>query len=129
MGKYSKNFLPILFNIYTTEKLLEKDPLRQIVYVVIQLYLKMTDNGSVNEFLSRAIEKYKATSDNSEETNYFTKFSLLDLITLMIAYSNKENLEIVYQISISRTSVITVLRLNSLNKNAFKKFKKKGFLR
>ena len=43
--KYAKNYLPLLFNLYTSEKWNHsRDPVRQSVFETIKRYLTITDS-------------------------------------------------------------------------------------
>ena len=112
MSKLAKNYLPILFNIYMMDKRLEKDPQRQLVIDTIKSYLKISDNLLSNEFLMHAFVKYtklylsKKTGEapaelNSEENDMFMKYSLLDLIGIMVLYSNEKNIKLIYELAIT----------------------------
>ncbi|RNA27286.1 RRP12 isoform X2 [Brachionus plicatilis] len=68
MGKYAKNYLPIMFNIYTTEIRLDKDPSRQSLIDTIKFYLKITDYELINSYLIQAIKNYHLQSKNHEES-------------------------------------------------------------
>ena len=110
MSKYAKNYLPILFNIYMMDKRLEKDPLRQLLLETIKTYLKISDNELCNEFLQRAYNRYCETSadvaqtsagDAASEVDFFLKYSLLDLINILVSYANETNIKIIYDLSIN----------------------------
>ncbi len=113
MTKFAKNYLPILFNIYMMDKRLEKDPQRQLVIDTIKSYLKISDNSLSNEFLMRAYDKYtqlylvkkpkgeEETSGSGEENDMFMKYSLLDLIGIMVLYANEKNIKIIYELAIN----------------------------
>ncbi len=128
MGKFAKNYLPILFNIYMMDKRLEKDPLRQLVLDTIKSYLKISDSLLCNEFLQRAFAKYSESPKQTTETaaaaspspipenDLFTKYSLLDLISIMVSFVNEENIQIVYDLAIT-----------GINVKFIKKIKKKFF--
>lgn len=114
MSKFAKNYLPILFNIYMMDKCLDKDPLRQLVLETIRSYLKIADNTLINEFLQRAYNKYVEITVNIKSTtaaavddgtdkldnNLFTKYSLLDLLSVMVGHSNEKQIKSVYDVAI-----------------------------
>lgn len=71
MGKYAKNYLPILFNIYTTEIMVDDDSNRQSLLDTIKCYFKITDKDLINNYLSLAIENYEKNTNlynNSKNT-------------------------------------------------------------
>lgn len=58
LGKYAKNYLPLLFNLYTTEKWQKgRDPVRQSVLETIKRYLSVTDLSLCYGFFDRSVEK------------------------------------------------------------------------
>ena len=59
MSKYAKNYLPILFNIYTTELALEKDPIRQSLFDTIKVYLQVTDLELINTYLMQCVKNFE----------------------------------------------------------------------
>lgn len=67
MAKYAKNYLPIMFNIYTTEIRLDKDPIRQALIDTVRCFLKVTDADLVNTYLIQAIRNYESFSKQHEE--------------------------------------------------------------
>lgn len=95
--------MPLLFNIYTTEKRLEEDPVHQFALNVIELYLKITDSTTANDFLTRAFEKYE--KKDSQDKDLFTTYTLLDLVACMVSYANTKNINIAYKISLEGISV------------------------
>lgn len=79
MSKYAKNYLPILFNIYTTEIRLDKDPTRQSLIDTVKCYLKITDPVLANTYLLQAIKNYENQSKQHEESLNKTKESTGDI--------------------------------------------------
>jgi ribosomal RNA-processing protein 12 len=70
MSKYAKNYLPLLFNLYTTEKWnLSRDPVRQSVFETIKRYLTMTDSALSQSFFDKCLEKIQ-NSDTDQNTLY-----------------------------------------------------------
>jgi len=58
MSKYAKNYLPLLFNLYTTEKWNQsRDPVRQSVFETIKRYLTITDLTLCQSFFDKSLEK------------------------------------------------------------------------
>jgi hypothetical protein len=144
MSRYAKNYLPIMFNLYTTEIRLEKDPARQSLIDTIKCYMKIADKNLSNEYLLQAVkqfENYKklfdesikqkindennnkyAASGETSKTNrvvfdfnqtipnkkedskvdpyLFAKHSFLELIAVLVKYSNEKNVAFVYDLAI-----------------------------
>ncbi|XP_041921252.1 RRP12-like protein isoform X3 [Alosa sapidissima] len=79
LGRFSKNFLPILFNVFT-QKPPESDsaPYRPAVLDTIRVYLTVTEPELVCSFLQKATEKLSG-ADSSE----FTRLAVMDLVVAM----------------------------------------------
>ena len=43
MSRFGKNYMPILFNLYTTQTEVERDPKRMAVLETAKVYLQITD--------------------------------------------------------------------------------------
>jgi ribosomal RNA-processing protein 12 len=67
MSKYAKNYLPIMFNVYTTELRSEKDPIRQSLIDTIKFFLYITDSELINAYLINAIKNYESNCKLHEE--------------------------------------------------------------
>ncbi|CAL9687917.1 unnamed protein product [Knipowitschia caucasica] len=79
VGKFAKNFLPILFNVYSQQPPAgECGTYRMAVLDTIKVYLTVTDEQMICTFLAKAIERLSGT-DNTE----FTKLSMMDLIVAL----------------------------------------------
>lgn len=154
MAKYAKNYLPLMFNIYTTEIRLDKDPSRQSLIDTIKCYLKITDNDLVNTYLVQAIKNYELHAKKHEETKsadvnnnqndkpkvvfdfnkqptnkqsiaslqaepfLFAKHSFLDLIAILAKYSNAQNIQNIFEMSMQ------AIGDKKIDKTAQKKFYK-----
>jgi ribosomal RNA-processing protein 12 len=116
MSKYAKNYLPVMFNIYTTEMSFDKDPQRHSLHDTIKCYLTIADADLANIYLSKAIQNYtfKLKGEGEEggdskvenkaklfdfnqikkskktSNDYFTLHGLLDLVVLFVKYCNNE---------------------------------------
>nr|XP_033797330.1 RRP12-like protein [Geotrypetes seraphini] len=79
VSRFAKNFLPILFNVYTQQpETRESTTYRLPVLETIKTYLAITEQKMVCGFLEKASEKL--TDSASSE---FTKNAMLDLIIVM----------------------------------------------
>ncbi|XP_036402433.1 RRP12-like protein [Megalops cyprinoides] len=79
VSRFAKNFLPILFNVYSTQPAPgESAPSRMAVLDTIKVYLTITDLQLVCTFLQKATEKLSA-ADSTE----FTRLSVMDLVVAM----------------------------------------------
>ncbi|XP_068424787.1 RRP12-like protein [Clinocottus analis] len=79
VGRFSKNFLPILFNVYNQQpEAGESGTYRMAVLDTIKVYLTITDTQMVCTFLQKATERL-SSSDSTE----FTRMSMMDLVVAM----------------------------------------------
>ncbi|KAJ8418157.1 hypothetical protein AAFF_G00138660 [Aldrovandia affinis] len=79
VSRFAKNFLPILFNVYSTPPAPgEVSPSRMAVLETIKIYLTITDQQMVCTFLQKATEKL-CGPDSTE----FTRLSVMDLVVAM----------------------------------------------
>ncbi|CAF0825129.1 unnamed protein product [Rotaria sp. Silwood1] len=90
VGKYAKNYLPLLFNLYTTEKWNHsRDPVRQSVYETIKRYLTITDHQLCQTFFDKSLEKMQNT-----ELDQTTLIYLLDIVLALVTYLDEKRLEL-----------------------------------
>nr|XP_006820689.1 PREDICTED: RRP12-like protein-like [Saccoglossus kowalevskii] len=92
MKKYSKNFLPILFNIYTTVDATKLDTTRFTVLETIKVYLIISDTKLVNGFLDKTCDKLI-----NDEVTSLVKHAVMDLCIGMVPYIDIEKLNKVYK--------------------------------
>ncbi|KAK6482122.1 RRP12-like protein [Huso huso] len=79
VARFAKNFLPILFNVYTQQPAaVDSAALRMPVLDTIKVYLTITDQEMVCTFLQKATEKLC-----SQESSGFTRLAVMDLIMAM----------------------------------------------
>ncbi|NXL41160.1 RRP12 protein, partial [Podilymbus podiceps] len=93
VGRFAKNFLPILFNVYSQP---EEDggssTQRRSVLDTVRAYLTITDPQMVCGFLQKASEKL-----TSPESSEFARLSILDLVVAMAPYADKRSLGSLYR--------------------------------
>ncbi|UJR27399.1 hypothetical protein I4U23_008689 [Adineta vaga] len=88
IGKYAKNYLPLLFNMYTTEKWnMSRDPVRQSVFETIKRYLTITDPTLCQTFFDKSLEKIQNTDIDQITLTY-----LLDIILALLPYLDEKRL-------------------------------------
>ncbi|XP_028278467.1 RRP12-like protein [Parambassis ranga] len=79
VGRFSKNFLPILFNVYSQQPAAgDSGTYRMAVLDTIKVYLTVTETQLTCTFLQKATERLSST-----ETTEFTRLSVMDLIVAM----------------------------------------------
>ncbi|NP_001025447.1 RRP12-like protein [Danio rerio] len=87
MNRFSKNFLPILFNVYSQQpKPGEMTSARMAVLDTIRVYLTITDQTMVCTFLQKALERLNA--DNTE----FTRLAVIDLVVAMAPFVDEASM-------------------------------------
>uniref|UniRef100_A0AAX7T4G6 Ribosomal RNA-processing protein 12-like conserved domain-containing protein n=1 Tax=Astatotilapia calliptera TaxID=8154 RepID=A0AAX7T4G6_ASTCA len=79
VGRFSKNFLPILFNVYSQQPANgESGTYRMAVLDTIKVYLGITEMPMICTFLQKATERL-----TSAESNEFIRLSVMDLVVAM----------------------------------------------
>ncbi|XP_062257338.1 RRP12-like protein [Platichthys flesus] len=82
VGRFSKNFLPILFNVYGQQPAAgESGTYRMAVLDTIKVYLTVTETDMTCTFLQKATDRLSST-----ESNEFTRLSMMDLIVAMAPF-------------------------------------------
>ncbi|KAK3554266.1 hypothetical protein QTP70_020128 [Hemibagrus guttatus] len=93
VGRFAKNFLPILFNVHTQQLAPgESDPSRLAVLDTIRAYLTITDPKTVGSFLQKAMERL-SSPDSSE----FTRLTVMDLVVVMSSFVDEEAMAQTYE--------------------------------
>ncbi|XP_036430036.1 RRP12-like protein [Colossoma macropomum] len=94
VGRFAKNFLPILFNMHTQQPTPgESDPSRLAALDTIRAYLTITDQNMVSSFLQKALERL-VSPDSSE----FTRLTVMDLVVTMAAFVDEATMRQTYEI-------------------------------
>ncbi|KAM6390031.1 RRP12-like protein isoform 1-T3 [Pluvialis apricaria] len=92
VGRFAKNFLPILFNVYSqSEEDGGNSAQRRSVLDTVRAYLTITDPQMVCGFLQKASEKL-----TSPESSEFARLSILDLVVAMAPYADEQSLGSLY---------------------------------
>ncbi|XP_008320189.1 RRP12-like protein [Cynoglossus semilaevis] len=82
VGRFSKNFLPILFNVYSQQPAAgECATYRMAVLDTIKVYLTVTETQMTCTFLQKATDKL-----SSADTNEFTRLSMMDLVVALAPF-------------------------------------------
>lgn len=89
---FAKNYLPILFNLYTTKPTgTDEEGQRLAAFETIKIYIKITKKDLANELFDRAINKLNEHNDGE----YFEE-SIYDLIRVLIGYTDCDKLKLYY---------------------------------
>uniref|UniRef100_A0A3Q3K3T3 Uncharacterized protein n=1 Tax=Monopterus albus TaxID=43700 RepID=A0A3Q3K3T3_MONAL len=82
VGRFSKNFLPILFNIYSQQPAAgDSGTYRMAVLDTIKVYLTITETQMTCTFLQKATDRLSST-----DTTEFTRLSMMDLVVAMAPF-------------------------------------------
>ncbi|KAL1137902.1 hypothetical protein AAG570_009597 [Ranatra chinensis] len=95
MARYAKNYLPILFNIYTTPtKATDEEGIRLASYETIKVYLKVVDSDLSYELFERATKKVEELEGEQKESAVgdTSKESVLDLVRALLCYQSAPTL-------------------------------------
>ncbi|XP_067934576.1 RRP12-like protein [Watersipora subatra] len=87
MKKYAKNFLPILFNIYT-EDVEGESAEHQVVLDTVRDYLEVAEQQLVNSFFDKCVSKLSSDSEVSRSR----KYAIMDLAISMTPYVDVERI-------------------------------------
>lgn len=94
IGKFAKNFLPILFNILLTEPK-EEDPPVKPVMDCVKAYLSSCPLDTLHLFFEKMLLK---AQDEDVLATAHTKKVILELLLAMIAHISREDLETVFSV-------------------------------
>jgi len=94
LARYAKNFLPIFFNIYTTQPVgSEETGQRCSVYETMKQYFTLAPPQLMHEMFDRAFDKYQ---DGGEEA--FLRDSCLDILQAMLTYQDEPRVEKLFNV-------------------------------
>ncbi|XP_028916752.1 RRP12-like protein [Ornithorhynchus anatinus] len=93
VGRFAKNFLPILFNVYSQPAVAgEGTASRRAVLDTVKTYLTVAEPELASGFLEKASEK--VTDPNSTE---FTRLSILDLIVALAPHVDNNSINTLFR--------------------------------
>jgi len=93
LSLYAKNYLPILFNVYTAEEK-EGDPDKLPVLETVRVYLSITDPTLVAKLFSKGLEKLAGDAQKKSRN------LMMDLIIAMTPYVDEKNIQILYDMAL-----------------------------
>ncbi|OWF35995.1 RRP12-like protein [Mizuhopecten yessoensis] len=89
VSQFAKNFLPILFNLFTADPEKDKDPTRLAVLETVKCYLQVADSQLVLSFCDKCMGKLE-----EENITSFRRQALLDLVIGMVSYIDNTRLRL-----------------------------------
>ncbi|XP_046410406.1 RRP12-like protein [Neodiprion fabricii] len=93
LAKFAKNFLPLLFNLYTSKPNgSDEEGQRLAALETIKIYLTISSKELAAELFDRALERMQ-----SSDTDRFVKESILDLIRVLACHTDGARLLAVYK--------------------------------
>ncbi|XP_005106446.2 RRP12-like protein [Aplysia californica] len=96
VGRFAKNFLPILFNLFTSEGMLTEGT-RLAVLETIRKYFVISDSKLISSFLDKSLSKM-----SEQNVGSFRNIALLDLSIAMIPYTDAAGLKRMFELSLPR---------------------------
>lgn len=94
LSQYAKNYIPILFNLYTAEEK-EGDPDKLPLLETIRMYLSLAKPELVAKLFSKGLEKLK-----EGESDVKTRSFMLDLMIAMAPYVGAEDIKMLYDMAL-----------------------------
>ncbi|XP_061180059.1 RRP12-like protein isoform X1 [Saccostrea echinata] len=94
VARFAKNFLPILFNLFTTEPENAKDTTRLAVLETIKTYLQIADTALINSFCDKCKEKI-----HEEGVSPFKRHALMDLLLVMLPVVDQTRVEAIFKLT------------------------------
>lgn len=88
LGRFAKNYLPILFNIYMSPaKGSTAEGQRLAALETIQVYLTISDQTLREELFTNALQQLETSKDN-----HFQRESILDIIRTLVLYQDSDRI-------------------------------------
>jgi ribosomal RNA-processing protein 12 len=96
ISRFAKNFLPILFNLYTTQPSgAEESGQRMSVFETIKLYFTLADTSLLNEMFDKAFGR-----TNDEANEVFVRDSCLEILRSMMSFVDVARVKVNIQLII-----------------------------
>ncbi|XP_014485127.1 PREDICTED: RRP12-like protein isoform X2 [Dinoponera quadriceps] len=97
LARFAKNYLPILFNLYTTRSCgTDEEGQRLAAFDTVKVYLTIASKELANELFDRALSKLSEPAG----TDDFAKESIYDLIRVLIGYTDADRLKGYYDMCV-----------------------------
>lgn len=93
LAKFSKNFMPRLFNVYTAKPSGSYEgEIHNKCFEVIKVYLKITPENVLDELFERGMEQLKTTRPGT-----FLGDSVFDIVEILAMFQSKPKLKLFYE--------------------------------
>lgn len=93
--RFDKNYLPILFNVYTTRPIgTDEEGQRLAALDTIKVYLSVARPELTKQLFKSALERLDSSGEPDE---LFVKESILDLIRALVPYQDAESISTLYK--------------------------------
>ncbi|KAK5645482.1 hypothetical protein RI129_006782 [Pyrocoelia pectoralis] len=97
IARFDKNYLPLLFNFYTTKaRDSEEEGHRLAALETIRVYLAISKPELTHQLFENALERLKAI-ESMEVDQLYVKDAILDIIRELVPYQNLEAIEKLYE--------------------------------
>ncbi|KAK6185603.1 hypothetical protein SNE40_007802 [Patella caerulea] len=94
LARFAKNFLPILFNLFTTDPKKEKEGCRLAALTTIKAYLQITDLQLAESFFDTCVAKI-----NDADITPARRIALTDLTAAILPHIKEDRLQIIFDIA------------------------------
>nr|XP_022918045.1 RRP12-like protein [Onthophagus taurus] len=96
LSRFDKNYLPILFNVYTTKPIgTDEEGQRLAALDTIKVYLSISKPELKHQLFKNALEKMESSNDQPDQS--FLNESIMDLIRALIPYQSVEEITNLYE--------------------------------
>nr|CAD7457370.1 unnamed protein product [Timema tahoe] len=103
LARFSKNYVPILFNVYTTKPIgSDEEGQRLAAFETVKVYLNISTPELCAELFDKAFEKL-----SQDESDAFVKESVFDLLRALLPHQNQERLTQMFTRSIKSVADAT----------------------
>ncbi|KAL3864637.1 hypothetical protein ACJMK2_006302, partial [Sinanodonta woodiana] len=94
LARFAKNFLPIFFNLYTTDPEKEKDPTRLAVLETTKCYLQIADKELISTFCDNCLKKL-----NEDSLTPFKRYALYDVAAALLPGIESDKITALYKVA------------------------------
>uniref|UniRef100_A0A1Y1JYP8 Uncharacterized protein n=1 Tax=Photinus pyralis TaxID=7054 RepID=A0A1Y1JYP8_PHOPY len=97
IARFDKNYLPLLFNFYTTKaRDGEEEGHRLAALETIRVYLSISKPDLTQQLFANALDRLKSI-EGTEPDDLYVKDGILDIVRELVPYQNVESIERLYE--------------------------------